>query len=271
MNHSDEAAVANEEFWEQEVARGGGHTLPWVDLDVEELRKYIRGDLNGRIVGRRDPERFVNMVPDELRPLGNVEGKDLLCLGCGGGQQSALFALLGARVTVVDISNGQLEADRRAASHYGYDVRTIHADMRDLSFIEAESMDVVIGWSTAYVPDVVRVHLEVARVMKVGGLYSTGANQPATGPVEWDGSHYRLTKPYADRNENPEESNGTHCFIHYMDDMFNGLADAGLSIERVVDPHRHRRPGADTKPGGYLHEIAYVGGYYLVFARKLVS
>jgi 2-polyprenyl-3-methyl-5-hydroxy-6-metoxy-1,4-benzoquinol methylase len=36
--------------------------------------------------------------------LGALDGLRVLCLASGGGQQSAAFALLGAQVTVVDLS-----------------------------------------------------------------------------------------------------------------------------------------------------------------------
>ena len=41
---------------------------------------------------------------------------DVLCLAAGGGQQSVAFALLGANVTVFDLSETQLEHDRLAAA-----------------------------------------------------------------------------------------------------------------------------------------------------------
>ncbi|MET0647531.1 MAG: class I SAM-dependent methyltransferase [Pyrinomonadaceae bacterium] len=57
----------------------------------------------------------------------------MLCLAGGGGRESACFALLGAAVTVFDLSPEQLERDRLAAAHYGTHVETVRGDMRDLS------------------------------------------------------------------------------------------------------------------------------------------
>jgi 2-polyprenyl-3-methyl-5-hydroxy-6-metoxy-1,4-benzoquinol methylase len=54
--------------------------------------------------------------------FGKLSGKDVLCLGGGGGQQAVVFALNGCRVSVFDISEGQLQRDRDAARHYGYAV-----------------------------------------------------------------------------------------------------------------------------------------------------
>ena len=45
MKPKDHIAVANAAYWEEEVKKGGGHTIPWLDLDLEQLHRYIRGDL----------------------------------------------------------------------------------------------------------------------------------------------------------------------------------------------------------------------------------
>jgi 2-polyprenyl-3-methyl-5-hydroxy-6-metoxy-1,4-benzoquinol methylase len=51
--------------------------------------------------------------------LGDISGKRVLCLAAGGGQQSAAFGLLGADVTVFDLSDEMLARDQAAASRYG--------------------------------------------------------------------------------------------------------------------------------------------------------
>lgn len=174
MNHIDEIGSRNAAHWEEAVRDGTGHSLPWIDLDLDAVGRCIREGLPGdKVLGRREPRRMVNQTPTDLRVLGDMQGKAVLCLSSGGGQQSALFALLGARVTVVDFAEGQLAADREAAAHYGYEVTTIHGDMRDLSCIDAGSLDIVFGMTTCYVPSVREVYSQVARVLKSGGLYRT--------------------------------------------------------------------------------------------------
>jgi 2-polyprenyl-3-methyl-5-hydroxy-6-metoxy-1,4-benzoquinol methylase len=118
------------------MAREGcGFTRPWLNLDRALVRQYARGELTPA------PEFLSEMYPARL--LADVEDRDVLCLASGGGQQSAVFALLGARVTVADLSESQLDSDRRAASHYGHQITTLRADMRDLSALEGESFDLV--------------------------------------------------------------------------------------------------------------------------------
>jgi len=96
----------------------------------------------------------------------------VLCLACGGGQQAALFASLGYRVTLADISPDQLQIDRAVAEEYGLKIELVEADMLDLSRLHGRQFDLVYqAVSACYVPDVQRLYREVARVIKPGGWY----------------------------------------------------------------------------------------------------
>jgi len=267
MRYIDDVARANERLWEGEVSKGGGHTIPWLDLDVDELRRYLRGELGGqRIVGRREPRRMVGLDPQSFNKLGPVEGRKVLCLAYGGGQQSAVFGLLGARVTVVDLAQGQLKADQAAATHHGYEVETIHGDMRDLSALQPDSFDIVYGTATCYMPSIRQVYAQVSRVLKPGGLYRSDISNPAIQSVKWDGAGYRIMSPYA-QVAHPREDGGME-FRHYFDDIFNGLRDNGLSLIDVEDGGRDLHPPAHAKPGSWTHEMNYIAGSFDIFARK---
>ena len=51
-------------------------------------------------------------------------------------------------------------------------------------------------------------------------------------------------------------------YIHYLDEIFDGLMDAGLSLKKVVDGDRDPAvPVGSLDPG-------YVGGYFTVVATK---
>lgn len=258
MKEKDEVAAANERLWEREVQKGCGFTIPWLDLHSDVIRQYVRGTL------AHVPESLTVMSPREI--LAEVEGRDVLCLACGGGQQSAVFSLLGARVTVVDLAQGQLEGDRKAAAHYGYEITTIHTDMRDISCLDNESFDIVYGTSICYVPDARQVYREVARVLRPGGLYRTDWGQPAIHFVAWDGNSYRVAKPYAEKIDRRED--GGIEFRHYMDDIFNGLLEVGFSIRQVEDLSRNIRSDPKAPPGSWTHEWTYLGGNFVVVAKK---
>jgi ubiquinone/menaquinone biosynthesis C-methylase UbiE len=235
-----------------------GFTVPWLDLDVAVIRQYANGERESVA------EPLSQVYPANV--LRNVLNKDVLCLASGGGQQSAVFGLLGARVTVVDIADGQLAGDRTAAAYYGYQVTTVNADMRDLSCIGDESFDLVYqGPSMSWVPDVREVYSEVERVLRSGGLYRVDFGNPATHFLEWDGKAYRITEPYSERFYRHET--GAYDFRHYLGEIFNGLLAEGFCIQEVEDC-LWSQPDPDARPGSWAHEVAYNVGFVIVATKN---
>ena len=265
--HEDEVAAVNERHWDWAVRKGAGCTIPWLDLDRAALERYANGQ------GHPLPERLRGIMLELAGVLADVAGRDVLCLAAGGGQQSAVFGLLGAHVTVLDFCEGQLEGDRRAAAHYGYPVTTIQADMRDLSCLGDDTFDLVYGTGSCFIPDLAPVFAGVARVLRAGGLYRADFANPATEFVEpdtWDGEGYRITMPYrVKKRVDPPEADGEPSiqFRHYLDEIFNGLLDAGFSIRRVHDPSRSRPPHPDARPGSWKHCGAYTGGLCILATK----
>ena len=144
----------------------------------------------------RQKQRFARPARDsdfattlkELDPrgwLGDVRGKRCLCLAAGGGRQGPIYAAAGANVTVVDISSAQLELDREVAIERKVDLRTVHTSMDDLSMFHPGEFDLVIQpVSTCYVADVSKTYLEVARVVRPGGIYVSQHKQPVSLQAE---------------------------------------------------------------------------------------
>ena len=117
----DEIARYNRERWKALVDANALFTRPALNLDPAAAREKL------------DPEGR----------LESIAGKDVLCLACGGGQQSAAFALLGARVMVFDLSEDQLRRDQEAAAHYGVGIQIRQGEMCYLSFFEGVAYDLV--------------------------------------------------------------------------------------------------------------------------------
>lgn len=261
MKPKDNIAQANQTLWENEVQKGGGYTRPWLDLDRGVLVEW----LNGRL--QPIPYPLYELYPTSF--MQNVAGKDVLCLAAGGGQQSAVFGLLGAKVTVADLTQGQLDGDETAASHYGYPITTIQADMRDLSTLPRHAYDLVFqADSLAYVPDVRQVYKQVTQVLRPGGLYRVKHSQPAVHRIVWNGTAYEIGAPYTETIQHRED--GGIEFRHRMDDIFNGLLDNGFTIQRV-----HESPYAQqtnilnqATPGSWDHEMRTVAGGFVIMAQK---
>jgi SAM-dependent methyltransferase len=266
MGFQEDVGAINKQHWERMVNEGCGFTRPWLALHRSVLSQYISGTLNPV------PSPLIHMYPAEI--LADVQGREVLCLASGGGQQSAVFGLLGARVTVVDLSEGQLAQDRAAAAHYGYQVMTICSDMRELSGIGDGSFDLVFqAPSMAYIPDVRPVYAEVSRVLRPGGMYRVSFSNPATEFVDWnswDGQGYRLPMPYPERVER-DGTEGSIQFRHFLAEIFNGLIAAGFTIEQVQDSPEYFVPeNAEAEPGTWDHWLTYVGEFAIVARNGLL-
>lgn len=189
--------------------------------------------------------------------LGDVAGKDLLCLGAGGGRQGPLHAAAGARVTVVDISDRQLEHDRKAG------LRTLRASIDDLRELADASFDVVLQpVSMCYVPDVRRVYAELARVLRRGGLYVAQHKQPGSLQAGERPCQEGLRLPPSDE---PWREPGTVEYLHTIEALLGGLCAAGFVIEDVAEPPR---ADALAPPGSAGWRACFHPPYLKVKARR---
>jgi SAM-dependent methyltransferase len=257
----DDIARQNQQHWDRLVRQGVTYTRPWLDLDVAAVRAFGDGTLDVL------PEPYTYVYPQCV--FRDVSGKEVLCLASGGGQQSAVFGLLGTPVTVFDLTGGQLDGDRKAARHCGYDVRLVQGDMRDLSGFADSTFDIVYqAISVCLVPGVRDVYSQVARVLRPGGIYRVGHCNPATQIVEetsWDGEAYRIRHAYGGGQIEDDEVSE---FRHLLSDIFNGLVETGFVIRGVWEDPRHLKPETVVEPGTYDHMLGFVQKYFAIVAEK---
>jgi ubiquinone/menaquinone biosynthesis C-methylase UbiE len=207
---------------------------------------------------------------------GNVTGKRVLCLASGGGLQSALCAAAGAVVTVVDLSPEMLALDQQVAKTHRFDIKVVEASMDDLSIFPVASFEIVIQpVSTCYVPDILKVYREVARVVAMGGLYISQHKQPVSLQAGLVPSNrgYVLSEPYYRAGPLPPLVEGclhreadTLEFLHRWEEILGGMCRSGFAIEDLVEP-RHADPHAE--PGSFAHRSVYVAPYVKIKARRL--
>jgi len=259
------------------IERGNGYTKPWLNLNTEAYGKYREGRTD------RLPEPYCDEPVDRIM-MENVQGMEVLCLAGGGGQQSAVFSLLGATVTVLDLCPEQLDSDKKAARHYGYEVTTIQGDMRDLSELPSTRFDRVYQpISTLFVPNLREVYSGVARVLKPKGLYFADYAVPLLYMAEnkgWDRKGYTLyvTEPYVrgpifeteDEKLNFSHGESYSEFHHLLSDIINGLVAEGLMIRGVWENPRpdHGQPLIELEPGSEEHQERYMPFGLSVIAEK---
>lgn len=205
----------------------------------------------------------------------SVQGLEVLCLAAGGGWQSILYAIAGARVTVVDISPGMLRLDEREADRRGLSVRTVEASMDDLSLLPDAAFDIVHQpVSTCYIPDIAAVYREIARVSRDGGLYISQHKQPASLQISHRdvrdryviGLEYYRTGPLPAVDDTSYREGGTTEYLHRWDQLVGDLCRAGFVLEDLREP---RRANLQAPPGHFGHRGRYVPPYVRMKARRV--
>lgn len=247
----DKIAKYNMERWKALVEANALFTRPALNLDIVSARK------------RLDPEGR----------LGSLAGKDVLCLAGGGGQQSAAFALLGANVTVFDLSAAQLQQDAEAATHYGVNIKIVEGDMRDLSSFEKMAFDIVYhAYSLGFVPDVSAVFQQVARVLRAGGIYYFNCANPffiGLSERDWNEEGYTLKYPYLDgaeityedpdwvydRDQANEAIQLPREYRHTLSTLIGGLVEQSFVILHVSD-YTDFYPDSQAEPGTWDHFVS---------------
>jgi SAM-dependent methyltransferase len=212
---------------------------------------------------------------DGYRWLPWHEIDDVLVVGGGGGQQASLFAWLGCRVTVVDLSPAQLDRDRVTCTRLGLELECVEADMCDLSVLGRRHYDLVYQpVSTCYVPDVRSCYQQVASVLRPNGFYWSQHWNPTHVQVSpeyaWDGTAYRIDHAAADHSprtlSGPGQSDGPLCwhYAHPLGDLLGGICDSGFTIERFAE---HGEADLTAVPGSGPHLGAYLAPFYVLLAR----
>jgi SAM-dependent methyltransferase len=249
---NDDVYRYNEARWEALVATNALFTRPNLDLDVTKAQEYL-----------------------DLKRLGlpsDLTGREVLCLAGGGGQQSAAFALLGANVTVLDISAGQLSRDLAAAEHYDVDIQTVQGDMRDLSALNGSSFDLVWHpYSLTFVPDSRLVFSEVAKVIDSGGHYYLMCANPCFSGLThhaWNGEGYLLRQPYTDeavtsypdqdwvydQSADAELIRQPVEYRQTLSRIVNGLIGEGFTLKFLSEVRSVEDPDAPApQPGSWEH------------------
>lgn len=246
----DDISRYNQERWEDLARNNIEYSRPYLTLTPERAREVV----------------------DPYGMLGEIAGRDVLALASGGGQQSVAFAMLGARVTVIDFSETQLERDRAALAHHGLEARLEQGDMRDLSRFDVGAFDVV--WqahSINFIPDPNPVFEQVARVIRPGGLYRVHFSNPfqlGCDSESWNGRGYVCGgEPYRDgelqhadptwawREEDCTERRvrGPREFRHTLSTMVNGLIGRGF---RITGLREEQSGDLDAAPGSWDHFVA---------------
>lgn len=189
-------------------------------------------------------------VPHEW--FGSLQGKKLLGLASGGGQQMPIFHAAGADCAVLDYSEQQIASERAVAERESYSINAIRADMtKSLPFGNAEFDIVFNPVSLCYVKDVAPIFKECYRVLKKDGVFMAGLDI-GTNFITDDAEEKIVNSLPFDPIANPKymkQLQDNDCgvqFSHTVGELLGELLKAGFVLTDVYE---------DTNGEGRLHEL----------------
>ena len=89
-----------------------------------------------------------------IKRLGDLRSKRVLDVGCGLGEASVYFALKGALVTALDLSDGMLKATKKLAKINNVNVTTILASAEKINIHESEKFDIIYAGNLLHHVDI---------------------------------------------------------------------------------------------------------------------
>jgi SAM-dependent methyltransferase len=187
------------------------------------------------------PEREVRILPD-------LDGKDVVELGCGTAYVSAWLARRGARPVGVDLTAEQLDTARAMQAKHGVEFPLVHASAEDVPLPDA-SFDLAVSEYGASIwcdPDLWVA--EAARLLRPGGELVFLVNgtllmltTPDVDPVVPAGTD--LLRPYFGMRRFDWDSDDGIDFHLGYGDWIHVLTSHGFEVERLVEL---RNPGRDA-------------------------
>jgi SAM-dependent methyltransferase/ADP-ribose pyrophosphatase YjhB (NUDIX family) len=189
-------------------------------------------------------------TPDEgeLGLLGDVAGKRVVVLGCGGGQDCIVLAKEGATVIGVDLSDKQVEYGRRLAEREGVLVTLMQGNVEELHIDDATQDLALSVHAMNYVERSDRAFAEAFRVLRRGSPFVLSVQHPFDMCLEGS-PPYGVRKAYweeqLDWQWDFSEANASarmRSWFRTVSAWFSQLVAAGFRVERMLEP----QPVADA-------------------------
>ena len=227
--------------------------------------------------GARLPTDVAHYGPDigteaDYRLLGELKGKRVLELGCGGAQCSIAFVKQGATAIGIDYSAEQLAFARRLCEREGVKVELRQGDLADLAFLRGESVDLVFSaYAFGYVEDLNRVFRQVHRVLKPNASLVFSLPHPAYDMIDDDAAEPLLIRrSYFDRSPIDYEWNGIQFtdFHHTISDLYMGLHRASFLVDVMIEPEPVQ---SGPRSQFWRDTFRYVPRTLIIRARKMGS
>ncbi len=213
---------------------------------------------------------YAPFAPGErhYRLLGDVRGKKVLELACGGAQNSVALSSWGADVVGLDISLNQLEYARSLRENTGQSFDLITGDMAAPLMFRPESFDIVLsafGWE--FIPDLSGCVARCADLIRPGGQLLMSTVHPLTA-FDWDvGRSTLLVTDYFNppvevwEEPVPEGHSPGLTFFRTIEELVGAVTSAGLAVVRMLEPYPLQTDSSEESP--------YAGRYWADHRERL--
>ena len=175
----------------------------------------------------------------------------------------AIFSALGAKCTVFDLSDMQLESDRLVAKREGFDIEIVKGDMSKPLPFENDSFDIIFSpVSYCYIEHILPLFKECHRILKPNGLFMYGAD---------NGINYLTNDEETIDNKMPfnplkneeqmkslQEDDCGVQFSHSLEELIGGVLKAGFQIIDIYE---------DTNDEGRLKKLN-IQTYIALLSKK---
>ena len=208
--------------------------------DAQARAAWARDEIDWGVFGA--PE-------SELQVLGDVQGLDVVEIGCGTAYFSAWLARRGARPVGVDVTPAQLETARRMQREVGPEFPLVEASAEDVALPDA-SFDLVVSeyGASVWVDPALWVP-EAARLLRPGGRLVFLCNSPLSILCSPDDgrAQERLCRPQFGMRRFEWPEGGVEYHLAHGD-WIAVLRANGFEIERLVEL---QAPAGATGSGYY--------------------
>jgi SAM-dependent methyltransferase len=193
----------------------------------------------------------------DLRLGGDVRGKRVLDVGCGGGENAVALARQGAHVIALDRSTAQLHLARTRTDASEVRVEFHESDAADLAFLRADSIDLAFAIGVlGEIEDIDRLFRQVHRVLRPGAAFVCAYDHPVAltvgrddgGPGALPLGRLEVRRSYFDPAPLEVTRDGERftLFPHTIATVFAAFHRAGYRVDTLLEPEPLRT--ADSGP-----------------------
>ena len=209
-------------------------------------------------------ERYYRLLGD----ANNLRGLRALELACGGAQNSVALTKWGADVVALDFSPNQLRHAMSLRRDEGTRFDLVAGDMASPTMFKPESFDLILssfGWEFA--PDLGGCVAACAELLRPGGRLLMATVHPLTA-FDWNRAGRTLLvtdyfNPPVEVWDDPVPEGYAPglTFFRTMEELVGSITDAGLSVERLIEPYPLPIEDAGASP--------YAGEYWADHRERL--